>query len=888
MKWTSFVLVLACSACAPALAEPLGDWPLAEDGLDHSGNERHAVNHGVLFGSAAPDGTPAARFNGRDAWLEVPAGTAPTLGEGDFTITLWVYTEKALNDAVGDLLSQFDPDLRRGFTLGIADYGGVSNSRPNHRNLFFSADDGTEPVWRAAGRPGNAVFVFGFAVHEGDLYAATCEPGEGEAGRVYRHTCGTDWVDCGNPDNSNAVMALAVHEGHLYAGTGWYDTTGSALEASPNTTPGGKVYRYEGGTEWTFCGHLANPETGEGATMGGLGVFRGKLHATTLKQEGFGLYRYEGGTEWTWLGHPGRRVLNPTVFNNDLYMVSYDAPGGPFRYNGKGWAYVGASIDPPIHQDYAFAVYGGRLHLSTWPQAYVYRMEESGDWTAIGRPGDELETMGMMVYNGKLYTGTLPSSKVYRYDGNDVWTPIGKQLDTAEGKYRRAWSMALYDGKLFCGTLPSGNVLALEAGTCLTHDHALAPGWRHIAATRQNGVLRLYVDGVCMGTRGNPDGPQLRLADDRLLTIGFGPGDYFNGWMRNLRVYQRGLSETEIAALAEVSSLAKEMAIPYVQGEITLSKNRIVAGEPVNLRFSFTNSSNREISLGLSDSYDLWDEDKDNRLNTESLKIAVVDDKGNEVPRRDLPCRPYSQFTLIPYMQAEVAPGATVVVEYPLHLRVSTQIPPGHYRVIVKAFQLQHSNQYHSEVREDGVTIGQWESLWERFVGPALPLEVEPFDETRLTAVYKALMEEAGQEPLYVDKCFRCTDDYSIRPALRSILWAEGPVAVPFQIAIMYGSQWGFRVWPPALVNTWANIVQYAERDQIDRVLEMARHPECIDMIGRGWGHYTPGLAWAIHEWHRRGAEELRQHTAPLVKLFPHEELCPTSLERGMGPYGMP
>lgn len=554
MKWASFFLMLTFGLgliCFTAQAEPVGYWPLAEDILDHSGNQRHTANHGVVFGFNAPDGRAAAYFDGREAWLELPAEAAPSFGDGDFSVALWVYMKGAKNDAVGDLLSQFDPDLRRGFTLGVADYSGVSNSQPNHRNLFFSTDNGTEPAWRFDGRPGNAVFVFGFAVHDGGLYAATCEPGEGESGRVYRYAGGTDWIDCGNPDNSNAVMALAVHDGHLYAGTGWYDTTGSALEASPNTTPGGKVYRYEGGTEWKFCGQLANPETGEAGTMGGLAVYGEDLYATTLKREGFGLYRYEGGAEWTWCGHPGQRVLNPTVFNGAMYMVSYDAPGGPYRYNGKDWTYVGASINPPIHQDYSFAVYGGRLHLSTWPQAYVYRMEASGDWTALGRPGDELETMGMMVYNGKLYTGTLPSSKVYRYDGDGSWTPIGEQLDNAEGKYRRAWSMALYQGRLFCGTLPSGKVFSLEAGVSVTHDHALAPGWRHIAATRRDGVLRLYVDGACVAESASPDMPPLQLADGKPLAIGFGPGDYFNGWMRELRLYKRSLTEDEISGLAK-------------------------------------------------------------------------------------------------------------------------------------------------------------------------------------------------------------------------------------------------------------------------------------------------------------------------------------------------
>ncbi len=553
MFWLYPVLILLAvcvsGACA-ADAVPSLWWRLDEDGRDASGNGRHLENHGVEFGASVPDGTRAARFDGRSAYLELPAQDAPPFGAGDFSLSLWVYTEQSLDDNLGDLVSKYDAQSRSGLNFGILTCSGVSNSQPNYRTVHFGIDHGQmDAQWTDCGRPGNAVFIFGMAVYKGDLYAATCEPAAGDSGRVYRYAGGSNWIDCGSPDASNAVASLAVYDGQLYAGTSWYDTTGSALPASPNTTPGGKVYRYDGGTQWTYCGTLSNPDTGESNTMGGMGVYGGKLYATTLKQDGFGLYRFEGGTQWTYCGNPGRRVLNPCVFNGALYMVSYDAPGGPFRFDGKEWAYVGKTIDPPIHQDYSFAVYGGRMHVSTWPNAYVYRMEENGTWTACGRPGDEMETMGMMVYNGALYTGTLPSGRVYRYDAEGAWTPIGQQLDTAEGKYRRAWSMAVYQGKLFCGTLPSGKVFCIEAGKNATYDHALEPGWRHLAAVREGGRLRLHVDGRLAATGAPFDAAQFDLANGEPLRLGAGTGDLFNGWMRDVRVYEKALSGEEIQAL---------------------------------------------------------------------------------------------------------------------------------------------------------------------------------------------------------------------------------------------------------------------------------------------------------------------------------------------------
>ncbi|HNR34215.1 MAG TPA: LamG domain-containing protein [Candidatus Hydrogenedentes bacterium] len=530
---------------AVQIAEPVAYWPLVEDARDHSGNSRHADNHGVVFDVPAPDKCRAARFDGKSAYLEVPAAMVPSLGTSDFTICVAIFVEDPLDDAPGDLLSCFDPDTRTGLNLGMATYSGVSNSQPNYRNIFFGIDSGRlDPQWTDCGRPGNAVLVFGFAVYEDALYAGTCEPHEGGSGHVYRYEGHGQWTDCGSPDTSNAVGALAVCNGRLYAGTSRYDTTGSAMPPSPNTTPGGKIFRYEGGRKWTFCGALSNPETGSAATLGGLVVYRGALHATTLKREGFGLYRHEGGDRWIYCGHPGRRVLNPCVFNGALYMVSYDAPGGPFRYDGETFDYVGATLQPPIHQDYSFAIHKGLLHLSTWPNAHVYRMKTDGSWDVLGKPGDELETMGMMVYNGKLYTGSLPSACVYRLDGHNSWTPIGQPLDVSDNKYRRAWSMALYKGKLFCGTLPSGRVFSIEAGRNVTLDRALRSGWRHIAAVRRGDRLFLYVDGKPVGSSTSFDPAAYDLRNGQPLRIGWGSGDYFNGWMRDLRIYRHAIPES--------------------------------------------------------------------------------------------------------------------------------------------------------------------------------------------------------------------------------------------------------------------------------------------------------------------------------------------------------
>jgi hypothetical protein len=543
------VIVLLWGWCVlltgPAIAAEDGliaHWKLAGDCNDCSGGNRHAVNHGVKL-----DGPDGAVFGGVDAWLEVPADDVPTLGKGTFSIAGWVHTEAELDDVLGDVLSWYDPATRTGVTLSLMNYAGVTSAQSNWRNLLFGIDAGrVDPKWTDCGRPGHCQYVKSLVVHDGNLYAATWEPGKDETGHVYRYDGGTQWIDCGSPDASNAITGLAVYEGKLYAGSECYSGGGSALPVSPNTNPGGSVFRYEGGTQWTDCGKVADVRS-----ISGLAVYRGKLYAGTGTSGGWrdrprtrGMYRYDGDGKWISCGCPGLRVVHLGVHNGSLYGLSYDE-GGFFRYEGgTEWTRLGPV--PDTTQVYSMAVYEGRVHVGTWPTGSVFRFDGPQTWTHCGRLGQEKEVMGMAVYNGKLYAGTLPWAEVYRYDGGTTWTSTGRLDQTPDVRYRRAWSMAVYQGKLFCGVLPSGHVLSLEAGRCATCDRALSPGWHHLAAVKASDRLQLYVDGTCVAESTPFDPRDYDLATPTPLKIGFGQHDYFNGRMKDLRIYDRALSQPEV------------------------------------------------------------------------------------------------------------------------------------------------------------------------------------------------------------------------------------------------------------------------------------------------------------------------------------------------------
>ncbi|QDT44431.1 hypothetical protein Pan241w_45400 [Gimesia alba] len=512
----------------------IGDWRLQGDARDQSRFQNQGVNRGVILKPGQP-----AQFDGRKAFIEVPDSKSLQLGTGEFSIMMTVNTSADLDDVIGSVLSKYDANTRRGFQLSIKNHAGVTSSQSNDRHLQFGIDNGKiDANWTDHGQLGEAVLVYSMAVYDGQLFAGTCVPGEKAAGRVFRFAGGKKWIDCGAPDLCNAVNSLAVYNGQLYAGTGKYRLKGSSLSESDNPHFGGNVYRYEGDGKWVHCGQLPGVEA-----INGMVVYQGKLYASSMYAPA-AFFRYDGGTKWTSCGVPeGKRVESMAVYNGDLYATSYDA-GAVFRYDGKQWSPAGKVGEST--QTYGFTVYAGDLYVSEWPHAEVYRYAGKNQWTLAGRLGEEKESMPLAVYNGKMYAGSLPLAEVYRYDGGVDWKNTGRLDMTPDVRYRRVWSMAVYQGRLFAGTLPAGRVHSIEAGKSATYDTALKPGWRQIVAVKEKGRLKLYVDGALVATSSAFDPAEYDLTNDKPLQIGFGAHDYFNGNMKDVKLYRRALTADEV------------------------------------------------------------------------------------------------------------------------------------------------------------------------------------------------------------------------------------------------------------------------------------------------------------------------------------------------------
>src|SRR5262249_14065065 len=90
---------------------------------------------------------------------------------------------------------------------------------------------------------------------------------------------------------------------------------------------------------------------------------------------------------------------------------------------------------------------------------------------------------------------------------------------------------------------PLNGTIDQHAGTATR----LAPGaWHHLAATYDGSVLRMYVDGVQVGTLNAPGniattvGAPLEIGGDALW------GEFWSGLIDDVRIYNRALSAAEV------------------------------------------------------------------------------------------------------------------------------------------------------------------------------------------------------------------------------------------------------------------------------------------------------------------------------------------------------
>jgi hypothetical protein len=544
----------------------VGYWKLQGDCRDYSGHNNHGVSHG--------DGPKNGDFNGQSDYIEIPDSPTLKFAGGDITISAIVYTDKEISDSFGDILTKFDGPSRKGFNFTLVHNTSGYNSQSDLRNLFFGVDNGTSGEWLDCGRPGDKTHSSdALTVFDGDLYVGTVDgPDESDWAHVYRYRGGQKWTDCGRVGGRNirGVYAMIVHDGALYAAT-------ASPHGGPKVNVGdfGRVYRFRGGTEWEDIG-----QPGEHYRINSLASFREKLYALAIDTYGAhgGVYVYDGNKNWTQCGDFGRPHTSG-VHNGRLYAAF--PQGEVYAYDGSDWENLGnpyGSLDQ-CNQLHSHGVYRGELHVGTWPLGKVSAFRR-GQWHDAGRLGDATEIVGLTVYNGSFYGGSIPRAEVFRFDGQQNWISIGQLFDFqgievvpvgsfAKGveDWTRASSLTVYRGRLFSSTATCyraqidaprpdetrGKVYGITIGAGVSLDRDLGAGWKHVAAVRIGNKLNLYVDGKAVASS-ESDGELLDITNGAPLQIGFGPQSFFSGKIRDVRLYNRALDESEVSDLHQSSN----------------------------------------------------------------------------------------------------------------------------------------------------------------------------------------------------------------------------------------------------------------------------------------------------------------------------------------------
>jgi hypothetical protein len=258
-----------------------------------------------------------------------------------------------------------------------------------------------------------------------------------------------------------------------------------------------------------------------------------------------------------------------------------------YAFDGRDWTYAGlpGPLDTtPSLQTHSFAVYQGKLCAGTWPEAKVSKYLGGEDWQQFGRVGDDgMEVNSLAVYNGKLYGGSIPRAEVCRYDGKPEWTslkrfyspPSWQPVAPAKARpkdvmeWSRVTSLTVYQGRLFAGigsctsavvdTPPDpadvlGRVFSMEAGRCVSDDNDLGAGWKHLAAVRDGGMLKLFVNGKPVAQSTAFKSAEYDVSVDQPLRLGAGQTDFFAGRIQDVRMYNRALSAGRIRQLAAETS----------------------------------------------------------------------------------------------------------------------------------------------------------------------------------------------------------------------------------------------------------------------------------------------------------------------------------------------
>jgi len=235
-------------------------------------------------------------------------------------------------------------------------------------------------------------------------------------------------------------------------------------------------------------------------------------------------------------------------------------------------------------------------------------------WTGDGEATDLYGTNHGKLWNGATYTAGMVGQAFWfdgaddRFEATTGGLPVGTtdrtiefwaRMDAVppsgtEACFAGYGSYGSYGSVFHLGTLGGNNALFWSSWNPGFAGPTLQTGrWYHIAVTGQAGVLRLYLDGVMVGSQSLP----FQTPSGKLFYVGAIPDSLGLWGVRRLRgavdevsVYSRALSSDELLGIYRAGSAGKTKTLSPLITEQPLGV-RVAVGMPYSLRVTATGTA---------------------------------------------------------------------------------------------------------------------------------------------------------------------------------------------------------------------------------------------------------------------------------------------------------
>ncbi len=173
--------------------------------------------------------------------------------------------------------------------------------------------------------------------------------------------------------------------------------------------------------------------------------------------------------------------------------------------------------------------------MSSDVEASDFSLDFDGVDDRVICPTFHFPTTSALTIEAWIYPRSSNYDRILTYYAGGATTLYDIVFDTYGGAGETGRGLRIIVGT---GSLSINNVLTTNA-------------WNHVAATLENGYLRLFVNGVQVNSvfTGQTSFP---YSDTRFLVLGedyvVGTAEFFNGKMDEVRIWSRALSQSEIAA----------------------------------------------------------------------------------------------------------------------------------------------------------------------------------------------------------------------------------------------------------------------------------------------------------------------------------------------------